>query len=122
MNMKRFQSPTGMTLSMMFIYLINGAPSTSATITCLFTLTLCLFPPTAPPALPLRWGGDDHLCPAHLGPDGDKGKTKNRVLLLALVLEGVTGLLFFTEIPNLWVLLLCIVLFYTPFLAPHLPY
>ena len=50
---------------------------------------------------------------------GDHAKTKNRVLIAALVLEALMGLLFFFDIPNLWVLLLCVVLFYIPFLAPQ---
>ena len=63
MNMKRFQSPTGMTLSMMFIYLINGgAPSTSATITCLFTLTLCLFSTNSTTGLAIAVGAATTIC------------------------------------------------------------
>lgn len=49
----------------------------------------------------------------------DHAKTKNRILLSAIVLQALTGLLFFSDIPNLWLLLLCTVLFYIPFLAPQ---
>ena len=49
----------------------------------------------------------------------DHAKSKNRILLAALILQAMTGFLFFSELPSLWLLLLCTVLFYIPFLAPQ---
>ena len=120
MNMKRFQSPTGMTLSMMFIYLIQwGAQYIGYNYLPIYIDSLP-FSTNSTTGLAIAVGAATTICVQPIwGRMADKGKTKNRGLLLALVLEGVTGLLFFTEIPHLWVLLLCIVLFYTPFLAPQ---
>ena len=50
---------------------------------------------------------------------GDHAKSKNTVLIIAMILQALTGFLFFAEVPNLWLLLAFTVLFYIPFLAPQ---
>ena len=50
---------------------------------------------------------------------GDHAKSKNTVLICALVFQTLTAFLFFAEIPSLWLLILATVVFYIPFLAPQ---
>lgn len=120
--MNRFQvkGPTGITLSMMLLYLVQwGAQYVGYNYLPLYIDSLP-FSTNSTVGLAIAVGSATTiLVQPFWGRMADRAKTKNRILIIALVLEGVMGLLFFQKLPNLWVLLLCIILFYIPFLAPQ---
>lgn len=120
MKRPRFQTPAGVTASMMLLYLIQwGAQYIGYNYLPIYIDALP-FSTNSTTGLAIAVGAAVTICVQPIwGRMADKAKTKNRVLLVALALEGLCGLLFFTEMPNLWILLLCTILFYAPFLAPQ---
>lgn len=115
-----FKGPTGVTASIMLLYLIQwGAQYIGYNFLPIYIDALP-FSTNSTTGLAIAVGAATTICAQPVwGRLADRAKTKNRILMIALALEGLMGLLFFTELPNLWVLLLCVILFYVPFLAPQ---
>lgn len=120
MKKLNLKSPTGITLSMMLLYLTQwGAQYIGYNYLPIYIDALP-FSTNSTTGLAIAVGAATTILAQPLwGRFADRAKTKNRILIIALVLEAAMGLLFFGELPNLWVLLLCVVLFYIPFLAPQ---
>ena len=120
--MKKFKltAPAGITASMMLLYLIQwGAQYIGYNYLPIYIDSLP-FSTNSTTGLAIAVGAATTIFAQPIwGRLADRAKTKNRILIIALALEAAMGLLFFNELPNLWVLLLCVVLFYVPFLAPQ---
>lgn len=115
------KSPAGITASIMLLYLIQwGAQYIGYNYLPIYIDSLP-FATNSTTGLAIAVGAATTICVQPFwGRMGDHAKTKNRVLIAALLLEALVGLLFFAEMPDLWMLLLCVVLFYIPFLAPQM--
>ncbi len=114
------KTPAGITASIMLLYLIQwGAQYIGYNYLPIYIDALP-FSTNSTTGLAIAVGAATTICAQPVwGRLGDHAKTKNRILMIALLLEALVGLLFFVQMPNLWMLLLCVVLFYIPFLAPQ---
>ena len=114
------RSSTTITISIMLLYLIQwGAQYIGYNFLPIYIDSLP-FATNSTTGLAIAVGAAVTTCAQPIwGRLGDHAKTKNRVLIAALLLEAVMGLLFFFELPSLALLLLCVILFYIPFLAPQ---